>query len=56
MIADGAHDSRRIFRFLADNCIEPLIKANKASVKAKGYMPTELSVLEQKEDLDTWKK
>lgn len=57
VIADGAYDSRRNFRFLADNDIEPVIKVKKnASLKARGCMPRKLSVLEQKEDFDAWKQ
>jgi transposase len=57
VIADGAYDSRRNFRFLADNDIEPIIKVRKnASLKARGCMPRKLSVVEQKKDFDAWKK
>ena len=57
VIADGAYDSRRNIRFLADNCIEPVIKVRRnASTKAMGCIPRKLSVIEQKEDLDAWKK
>jgi len=57
VIADGAYDSRRNFRFLADNRIEPVIKVRKnASLRAKGCMPRKLSVIEQKEDFDGWKQ
>ncbi len=57
VIADGAYDSRRNFRFLADNDIEPVIKVRKnASLKARGCMPRKLSVIEQKSDFDGWKK
>jgi hypothetical protein len=56
VIADGAYDSRKNFRFLADNDIEPVIKVRKnASLHARGCMPRKLSVIEQKEDLDAWK-
>lgn len=57
VIADGAYDSRKNFRFLADNKIEPVIKVRKnASLHARGCMPRKLSVLEQKEDFDAWKQ
>jgi len=57
VIADGAYDSRKNFRFLADKDIEPIIKVRKnASLKARGCMPRKLSVVEQKKDLDAWKK
>ncbi len=37
VIADGAYDSRRNFRFLADNDIEPVIKVRKnASLHVRG--------------------
>ncbi len=56
VIADGAYDSRKNFRFLSDNDIEPVIKVRKnASLHARGCMPRKLSVIEQKEDLDAWK-
>lgn len=56
VIADGAYDSRKNFRFLADNNIESVIKVRKnASLHARGCMPRKLSVIEQKEDLDAWK-
>ena len=57
VIADGAYDSRKNFRFLADNRIEHVIKVRKnASLKAGGCMPRKLSVVEQKEDLEGWKE
>lgn len=57
VIADGAYDSRKNFRFLAHNDIEPIIKVRKnASLHARGCMPRKLSVVEQKKDLDAWKK
>ncbi len=57
VIADGAYDSRKNFRFLADNNIEQVIKVRKnASLHARGCMPRKLSVLEQKEDFDGWKQ
>lgn len=57
VIADGAYDSRNNFRFLSDNNIEPVIKVRKnASLKARGCMPRKLSVVEQKQDFDGWKK
>ncbi len=56
VIADGAYDSRKNFRFLADNDIKPVIKVRKnASLHARGCMPRKLSVIEQKGDLDGWK-
>ncbi len=57
VIADGAYDSRRNFRFLSGSSIEPVIKVRKnASTKVRGCMPRKLSVIiEQKEDLDAWK-
>lgn len=57
VIADGAYDSRNNFRFLSDNNIEPVIKVRKnASLHARGCMPRKLSVVEQKENFDGWKK
>ena len=57
VIADGAYDSRKNFRFLANNKIEPIIKVRKnASLHARGCMPRKLSVIEQKEDLKKWKQ
>jgi len=55
VIADGAYDSRRNIRFLSNCSIELPIKM-KASTKARECMPSKLSVIEQKEDLDVWKE
>jgi len=57
VIADGAYDSRKNFRFLADNKIESVIKVRKnASLHARGCMPRKLSVIEQKSNFDGWKQ
>ena len=56
VIAGGAYDSRKNFRFLSNSSIELLIKMKNVSTKARGCMPRKLSVMEQKKDLDTWKK
>ena len=41
-----------LFTFLSNNGIEPVIKVRKnASLKARGYMPRKLSVIEQKQIL-----
>ncbi|MEM2759649.1 MAG: transposase [Nitrososphaerales archaeon] len=54
VIADGAYDSRKNFRFLTDSNIEPIIKVRKnASLKSRGCMPRKLSV-EQKQGFDGW--
>jgi len=36
VIADGAYDSRRNIRFLADNCIEPVKGEEEHIYKSKG--------------------
>jgi Transposase DDE domain len=56
-IADGAYDSRAIFRYLDQKGIEPVIKVRKdASVHAYGCMPRKLVVMEQLRNRERWKK
>ena len=57
LFADGAYDGNEIFRFLADNGIQPCIKVRKnARVRWKrGNILRNLSVLSQKNDLQKWK-
>ena len=57
LFADGAYDGIKIFRFLADNGIQPCIKVRKnARVRWKrGNILRNLSVLSQKNDLQKWK-
>jgi DDE family transposase len=56
-IADGAYDSREIFRYLDQKGIEPVIKVRKdASVHALGCMPRKLVVMEQLKNRERWKK
>ena len=57
LLADGAYDSNEIFRFLADNGIQPCIKVRKNSKVRwkKGNILRNLSVLAQKNDLHNWK-
>ncbi len=56
LFADGAYDDE-IFRFLADNGIQPCIKVRKNSRIRwkKGNILKNLSVLAQKNDLQKWK-
>ncbi len=57
LFADGAYDGNNIFRFSADNGIQPCIKVRKnARVRwKKGNILRNLSVLSQKNDLQKWK-
>jgi len=56
-IADGAYDSREIFRYLDANGIEPVVKVRRdASVQAHGCVPRKLAAIEQKRDYERWKK
>jgi hypothetical protein len=57
LFADGAYDGNNIFRYLGDNGILPCIKVRKnARVRwKKGNILRNLSVLEQKKDLQKWK-
>jgi len=48
VMCDGAYDSRKNFRFLADRGIEPVIKVRKNfSFKARGCMPRKAAAMEQ---------
>jgi hypothetical protein len=48
VMGDGAYDSRKNFRFLAERGIEPVIKVRKSSsFKAMGCMPRRVAVVEQ---------
>ena len=57
LFADGAYEGNDIFRYLADNGIQPCIKVRKnARVQLKkGNLLRNLSVLAQKNDLQAWK-
>ena len=56
VICDGAYDSRKNFRFLANKEIEPVIKVRKdSSFKARGCMPRKLAVVEQVNNPE-WKR
>ena len=57
LFADGAYDGNEIFRYLADNGIQPCIKVRKnARVRwKKGNILRNLSVLAQRNDLQKWK-
>jgi hypothetical protein len=57
VIADGAYDSRKNFRFLGDAGIKPIIKVKaNSSPKAKGCIPRNMAVVEQLQDIKKWKK
>jgi hypothetical protein len=48
VMGDGAYDSRKNFRLLAERGIEPVIKVRKnSSFKAMGCMPRRVAVVEQ---------
>jgi len=48
VLGDGAYDSKKNFRLLADKRIDPVIKVRKnSSFKAKGCMPRKLAAIEQ---------
>ena len=57
LFADGAYDGNDIFRYLGDNGILPCIKVRKNSKVRwkKGNILRNLSVLDQKKDLQKWK-
>ena len=57
LFADGAYDGNDIFGYLGDKGIEPCIKVRKNSrVRLKkGNILRNLSVLEQRNDLQKWK-
>ena len=56
MIGDGAYDSKKNFRLLADKRIDPVIKVRKnSSFKARGCMQRKLAVIEQLNNPE-WKK
>ena len=54
---DGVYDRKNIFRYLADNEIQPCIKVRKNARVGwkKGHFLRNLSVLAQKNDLQKWK-
>ena len=57
VLADGAYDSKKNFRYLADKGIEPVIKVRKnASNKAGGCMPRKLVAQEYLHDPEAWKR
>jgi len=56
VIGDGAYDSKKNFRLLADKGIDPVIRVRKnSSFKARGCMPRKLAVVEQIGNPE-WKK
>lgn len=56
VIADAAYDSKKVFRYLSDNGIEPAIKVKKnSSGKARGCYPRKLAVMQQLSDFVRWK-
>ena len=57
LLGDGAYEGNNIFRFLSDNGIQPCIKVRKNSRIRwkKGNILRNLSVLDQKNDLQKWK-
>lgn len=56
VIADGAYDSRKNFRFLDKVGIEPVIKVkSNSSLKANGCMSRKMVVVEQLKDIKKWK-
>ncbi len=57
VIADGAYDSKKNFRYLADNDIQAAIKVKRnSSGKAMGCYPRKTAVLQQLSDFDKWKR
>ena len=57
VLADGAYDSKKNFRYLAEKKIEPVIKVRKnASSKAGGCMPRKLAAQEYLRDPEAWKR
>ncbi len=57
LFVDGSYDSKDIFRYVVDNGILPCIKVRKnAGIKwKKGNILRNLSVLDQRNDLQKWK-
>jgi hypothetical protein len=56
VLADGAYDSKKNFRYLARKGIEAAIKVRRnSSGKAMGCYPRKLAVLQQLTDFDRWK-
>jgi len=56
-IGDGAYDTKRIFRYLDANGIEPIIKVRKdASSKAGGCVPRRLVAQEYLRNPEAWKR
>jgi hypothetical protein len=57
VIADGAYDSKKNFRYLHVNDIEAAIKVKKnSSVKAMGCYPRKIAVLQQLSDFRRWRR
>jgi hypothetical protein len=57
VIADGAYDSKKNFRYLHVNDIEAAIKVKKnSSGKAMGCYPRKIAVLQQLSDFEKWKR
>ena len=57
VLADGAYDSKRNFKYLADRQIEPCIKVRKnSSGKAEGCMTRKLVAAEFLKDEKAWKR
>jgi hypothetical protein len=56
-IGDGAYDTKRNFRYLAMNGIEPMIKVRRnTSNRAGGYVVRKLAAQEYLHDPKTWKR
>jgi hypothetical protein len=56
VIADGAYDSRKNFRYLSDYGIQAAIKVKRnSSGKAMGCYPRKLAVIQQLSDFEKWK-
>jgi IS5 family transposase len=56
VVADGAYDSKKNFRYLSDNGIQAAIKVRKnSSGKAVSCYPRKLVVMQQLSDFDRWK-
>lgn len=56
VIADGAYDSKKNFRYLSNNNIEAAIKVRRSSSgKANGCYPRKLVVIQQLSDFEKWK-
>jgi hypothetical protein len=57
VLADGAYDSKKNFRYLTDKGIEPIIKVRRnASSKAGGCVPRKLVAQEYLQDPKAWKR